>query len=106
MAQQASAALNQLAERQMKDAANQIDQARNQQNQPGTDPAKQAQATAARNQQLDQAQQNQQNAADKLDELAAKMGEAVVDYPKPSSRSAICSISKNRSPPRATIMLG
>jgi hypothetical protein len=57
--------LNQVAEHPMKDAAGQIDQARNT-----------PQAAGARNDQLASAEANQQEAADRLDQMIARMGEA------------------------------
>jgi hypothetical protein len=57
--------LNQVAEHPMKDAAGQIDDARNSDQKPD-----------ARNQELAAAQGNQQDAADRLDQMIGKMGDA------------------------------
>jgi hypothetical protein len=68
--------LNQVAEHPMKDAAAQVDQARNQKSDPRDTPAAQKQQAEARNQQLAAAQANQQDAADRLDKMIARMGDA------------------------------
>ncbi len=57
--------LNQVAEHPMKDAAGQIDDARNSDQKPDV-----------RNQELTAAQGNQQDAADRLDQMIGKMGDA------------------------------
>jgi hypothetical protein len=67
--------LNQVAEHPMKDAAGQIDDAKNQKANSQDGPAKQQQMTDARNSQLAQAQANQQDAADRLDQMAQRMGQ-------------------------------
>ncbi|HEX4053736.1 MAG TPA: hypothetical protein VHX86_05690 [Tepidisphaeraceae bacterium] len=68
--------LNQVAEHPMKDAAAQVDDARNQKSDPQTNPAKQKEQTDARNAQLAAAENNQQDAADRLDEMVSRMGDA------------------------------
>ncbi|MGD0462030.1 MAG: hypothetical protein ABSB74_06045 [Tepidisphaeraceae bacterium] len=68
--------LNQVAEHPMKDAAAQVDEARSQKSDPHDDPAKQRRQADSRNARLAAAEANQQEAADRLDQMVAKMGDA------------------------------
>jgi hypothetical protein len=68
--------LNDTAEHPMKQAAAQIDDAKDRAASPQDNPAAQQQSVDARNNQLDSAQENQSQAAQKLDQDAAKIGEA------------------------------
>jgi hypothetical protein len=67
--------LNQVAEHPMKDAAGQIDDARNQKANSQDSPAKQQQMTDARNNELAQASNQQQDAAQRLDQMVERMGQ-------------------------------
>jgi hypothetical protein len=67
--------LNQVAEHPMKDAAAQVDDAKNQKSDPHDDAAKQRQQTDSRNAKLAMAEANQQEAADRLDQMISKMGD-------------------------------
>jgi hypothetical protein len=68
--------LNQIAEQPMKEAAAQVDTAREQKAGEKDDPAVQRQKTDARNQQLASAEANQQSATDRLDQVISRMGDA------------------------------
>jgi hypothetical protein len=68
--------LNQVAEHPMKDAAAQVDDAKNQKSDSKDDPATKRQQADSRNAKLAAAEANQQDAADRLDQMVSKMGDA------------------------------
>jgi len=68
--------LNQVAEHPMKDAAAQVDDAKNQKSNSRDDPAKQRRQADSRNARLAAAEANQQDAEDRLDQMISKMGDA------------------------------
>ncbi len=68
--------LNQVAEHPMKDAAAEVDDAKNQTADAQADAAKQKEQTDSRNAQLAAAENNQQDATDRLDRMVSRMGDA------------------------------